>query len=64
MEAQEIYDVLVLGGGPAGLSAAIYASRARLSTLLVEKTAPGGQVVMCENIAGGGARFVLMIPRG
>lgn len=44
------YDVIVLGGGPAGLSAAIYASRARLSTLLVEKAYPGGQLMMCENI--------------
>ena len=44
------YDVIVLGGGPAGLTAGIYASRARLSTLLVEKTYPGGQLMMCENI--------------
>jgi len=44
------YDVIVLGGGPAGLTAAIYASRARLSTLLVEKAYPGGQLMMCENI--------------
>ena len=50
MEASKTYDVVVLGGGPAGLTASIYASRARLSTLLVEKTAPGGQVVMCEKI--------------
>lgn len=45
-----IYDVVVLGGGPAGLTAAIYASRARLSTLLVEKGYPGGQLMICENI--------------
>lgn len=44
------YDVIVLGGGPAGLAAGIYASRARLSTLLVEKNYPGGQLMMCENI--------------
>ena len=50
MEASKTYDIVVLGGGPAGLTASIYASRARLSTLLVEKAAPGGQVVMCENI--------------
>ena len=50
MENELIYDVVVLGGGPAGLSAAIYASRARLSTLLIEKAYPGGQLVMCENI--------------
>jgi len=45
-----IYDVIILGGGPAGLTAAIYASRARMSTLLVEKMYPGGQLMMCENI--------------
>ena len=45
-----LYDVIILGGGPAGLTAAMYASRARLSTLLVEKTYPGGQLMMCENI--------------
>ena len=49
-EAEQTYDVVVLGGGPAGLTASIYASRARLSTLLVEKAAPGGQLVKCETI--------------
>ena len=44
------YDVVILGGGAAGLTAGIYASRARLKTLLVEKNYPGGQVMMCENI--------------
>ncbi|MCX8052198.1 MAG: thioredoxin-disulfide reductase [Armatimonadetes bacterium] len=44
------YDVIILGGGPAGLTAGIYASRARLSTLLVEKAFPGGQLTMCENV--------------
>jgi thioredoxin reductase (NADPH) len=44
------YDLIILGGGPAGLTAGIYASRARLSTLLVERTYPGGQLMMCENI--------------
>lgn len=44
------YDVTILGAGPAGLTAAIYASRARLSTLLVEKTFPGGQLIMCERV--------------
>ncbi|MEN6355853.1 MAG: thioredoxin-disulfide reductase [Armatimonadota bacterium] len=46
----DTYDVIVLGGGPAGLTAGIYASRARLSTLLVEKNYPGGQLMMCESI--------------
>jgi thioredoxin reductase (NADPH) len=50
MKMTDIYDVAILGGGPAGLTSAIYASRARLSTILVEKNYPGGQVMMCENI--------------
>jgi len=36
MENEKIYDVLIIGGGPAGLTAAIYTSRARLQTLIVE----------------------------
>ena len=44
------YDVVILGGGAAGLTAAIYASRARLSTLMIEKSFPGGQLMMCEYV--------------
>ena len=41
-----IYDVIILGSGPAGLSAAIYAQRARLNTLVVEaKPLSGGQIL-------------------
>ena len=40
-----IYDVLIIGAGPAGLSAAVYASRAGLKTAFVEKGAPGGKLV-------------------
>ena len=40
------YDIIILGSGPAGLSAAIYAQRARLSTLLIEeKPLSGGQIL-------------------
>lgn len=46
----QMYDVAILGGGPAGLTAAIYASRARLSTVMIEKAYPGGQVAMCEKV--------------
>ncbi len=42
------YDLVIIGGGPAGLTAGMYASRARLNTLLLEKTAPGGQVLVTD----------------
>lgn len=41
---KEIYDLLVIGGGPAGLSTGIYAGRAKLNTLIIEKEELGGQV--------------------
>lgn len=49
------YDVLILGGGPAGLTAAIYTSRARMKTLLVEKAVIGGEAAttdLIENYPG------------
>ena len=39
----KIYDAIIIGAGPAGLSSAIYAGRAELSILLVDKDAPGGK---------------------
>ncbi len=42
------YDVIIIGGGPAGLSAGIYTARARLSTLLIERGAFGGQILNTE----------------
>lgn len=50
-------DLLVIGTGPAGLSAALYASRAGLKVLIVEKSAPGGRLInthMIENYIGTG----------
>ncbi|MFA7074499.1 MAG: thioredoxin-disulfide reductase [Endomicrobiaceae bacterium] len=44
------YDVIVIGGGPAGLSAAIYSSRSRLKTLLIEKAGCGGQIAITDNL--------------
>lgn len=41
----EKYDVAIVGAGPAGMTAAIYAARANLSVLLIDKLAPGGQIV-------------------
>ncbi len=49
------YDVIIIGGGPAGLSAGIYAARARLATLLIERAAVGGQIInagIVENYPG------------
>ncbi len=42
------YQLIIIGGGPAGLTAGLYASRARLATLLIEKGMPGGQIVNAE----------------
>ncbi|MBI2864048.1 MAG: thioredoxin-disulfide reductase [Chloroflexi bacterium] len=42
-QGSELYDVVILGGGPGGLTAALYTARSRLKTLVVEKGIPGGQ---------------------
>ena len=45
-----LYDVVIIGGGPAGLAAGIYSGRALLKTLIIEKTKPGGQAVVTNEI--------------
>ena len=47
---EKIFDTIIIGGGPAGLTTGIYLSRARMSTLLIEKALPGGQAILTEII--------------
>ena len=46
----KIYDVIILGAGPAGLAAGLYAGRARLDTLVIEKGKDGGQIAITDEI--------------
>ena len=46
----KIYDVIILGAGPAGLTAGLYAGRSRLSTLIIEKGQDGGQIAITDEI--------------
>lgn len=48
---QETYDIMILGAGAAGLTAGIYASRAKLKTLILNEGAVGGQMVLTHEIA-------------
>lgn len=50
MANREYYDVIIIGGGPAGLSAAIYALRASMRTVLIEKASPGGQMTLTDEV--------------
>lgn len=45
-----LYDVIIVGGGPGGYSAALYCARAGLKTLVIEKLSPGGQMATTEHI--------------
>jgi thioredoxin reductase (NADPH) len=44
------YDIVIIGGGPAGLAAGLYAARARRSTLIIEKNVTGGQIALTAEI--------------
>lgn len=50
MTEEHVYDVAIIGAGPAGMTAAVYASRANLDTLMLERGVPGGQVADTEDI--------------
>ncbi|MBM7571064.1 thioredoxin-disulfide reductase [Aquibacillus albus] len=50
MSEERIYDVIIAGAGPAGMTAAVYASRANLDTLMIERGIPGGQMANTEDV--------------
>ena len=50
MSEDVLYDLVIVGGGPGGLSAGVYAMRAGLKTILVEKGVAGGQVAMSDSV--------------
>jgi thioredoxin reductase (NADPH) len=50
MAQKECYDVVIIGGGPAGLTAGIYVKRAALDAVLIEKGVPGGQVCITKGV--------------
>ena len=47
---EKIYDMIIIGGGPAGYTSALYASRAGLDTLVIEKLSPGGQLALTGEV--------------
>ncbi|WP_038113215.1 NAD(P)/FAD-dependent oxidoreductase, partial [Ureaplasma urealyticum] len=47
---QQIYDLVIIGAGPAGLAAAVYAKRSGLNVIIVEKQFPGGKVALTANV--------------
>ncbi len=49
-KAQHHYDVVIIGGGPAGLTAGIYAGRGQLKTVILEKGLPGGQIAQTQEV--------------
>jgi thioredoxin reductase (NADPH) len=51
METNKHYDAIVIGAGPAGLTAGIYLSRARLKTLIINEGTTGGQMILTHEIA-------------
>jgi thioredoxin reductase (NADPH) len=50
MSEERVYDVIIAGAGPAGMTAAVYASRANLDTLMIERGIPGGQLANTEDV--------------
>ncbi len=66
----DVFDVIIIGAGPAGLSAGLYAARANLRTLILERGIPGGQVLLTWKVenypgfaGGGGAELVALMEK-
>jgi thioredoxin reductase (NADPH) len=51
MEMQNVYDVIIIGAGPAGLASGLYGARAKMKTLIIEKDKTGGQIVTTDEVA-------------
>ena len=50
MSETQVYDLIIVGGGPGGLTAGLYAMRAALKTVLIEKGVPGGQMAVSDEV--------------
>ena len=50
MSEEKVYDVVIIGAGPSGMTAAVYTSRANLKTVMIERGIPGGQMANTEEI--------------
>lgn len=50
MSEEKIYDVVIIGAGPAGMTAAVYTARSNLSTVMIERGVPGGQMANTEEV--------------
>ena len=54
---ERMYDVIIIGGGPAGLAAAVYMARAKYKTLVIEKEKIGGLITITSEVVKLSGRF-------